>query len=93
MYAQMLALLRALAKWPELRPCLDATTAGASGSVLTALESVRKQADFFQRTASKGAEHSADKELAATKALAALSARMNAAAGPSGPKIYYALAK
>ena len=29
--------------------------------------------------------------LAATKALAALSARMNAAAGPSGPKIYYAL--
>lgn len=49
MYTQLLTLVRAIAAWPALRPVLaeptgPPTAAGQSApSVLTALESVRKQ--------------------------------------------------
>ena len=75
MYKQMLALLRALAAWPALQPLL-ATPAGkgmsSDVSVLTALESVRKQAEFFHRTTGRSASTSGevDAELLSTRQLA-----------------------
>ncbi|KOO32655.1 ubiquitin-conjugating bir-domain enzyme, partial [Chrysochromulina tobinii] len=59
MYLQLLALLRALAAWPALHTALSAPVGDAgSGTVLTALEGVRKQADFFVRTAGRAATES-----------------------------------
>ena len=76
MYTQMLALVSAVAAWPSLRPALaeptDATSASGqpAQSVLTALESVRKQAEFLVRTTARSANET-DTELVATRALAA----------------------
>ena len=65
MYIQMLMLVRAIAAWPELRPTLAEPTGQTAPpgqpvpSVLTALEGVRRQAEFFHRT-SGGAAAAAD---------------------------------
>ena len=75
MYTQMLTLVQAIAAWPELRPALAMATAPPPSagqpapSVLTALEVMRKQAEFFERTAAKS-EASTDVELVATRQLA-----------------------
>ena len=83
MYTQMLSLVRAIAAWPELRPTLAEPTGQTAPpgqpvpSVLTALEGVRRQAEFFHRTtvsqsaAASDSEVTADAEMEATRHLAA----------------------
>ena len=69
MYIQMLELLRGLAAWPALQPVLATPPTTSSASVLTALESVRKQADFFLRTSNRGVSKD-DPEFESTRTLA-----------------------
>ena len=75
MYTQMLTLVRAIAAWPALRPALAEPTGppAAAGqpppSVVTALEAMQKQAEFFERTTAKSANDT-DVELVATRQLA-----------------------
>ena len=87
MYMQMLALVRAIAAWPNLRATLAEPTGQTAPpgqpvpSVLTALEGVRRQAEFFHRTSTSAASAAtsssgstatvADEEMRTTRDLAA----------------------
>ena len=63
MYSNMLALLGALGRQPELKTVLAKPTAQTSRSIFEALETVRRQADFFVSKSSTESEAASSSEV------------------------------